>query len=854
MREEVKIKRIEQAKLQIEAEKKGVPIFKYMEENFTLNKGFNLLPKPSAGDLYFDLEGVMDYVFPGRLEYLFGIYYEENGNKIFKPYWAHNKKEEKESVINFFDFTKKHFKKYPNANIYHYAPYEITALERLTSIYKVHGVDYDHYLNLGKFVDLFRVVKQAIYVSQKSYSIKDIEKYYDFKRSGDIKRGDVSEEFYIQWMETKNQKLLDQIAEYNKQDCVSTFKLRKWLFKIKPNQAKWFVPEKEQMELRPHEEVLLQYQAKFNNSKNKNTKLINILSDIIGFYNREQKPQWREFFDRKDFSDSDLVEHRECIGNMKLTSYFQDKRSFVYKYIFPEQEYKLKKGRSVIIANNSDPDRADYAGKIQELDQINRTLLLRKGISKEDKRLPKILSIGEKVMEQARFENLNKNIYRFCDNVLENKKGFDALKSFLNKDIPSIKNIKPGDKIIKSENFDSEIPDVISRLDNSHLFMQGGPGTGKTYQISNAIIELLKKNKKIAVTANSHKVIHNLLERIESIANKQKFIFKGLKMGNPDNEDTYYDGKLIKTDKNEKHYINGLKDRKILLYAGTKYHLSQWYYQDKLDYLIVDEASQLAVADLVALGGIAKNIVLVGDQQQLGQPVVGSHPGQSGKSVLDYLLENKDTVSPEKGIFLNRTFRLHPNINTFTSENFYEGRLLTNSNNINRKIEYSSDCMIKTEGIHTILMDHKDNSQTSVEEFEIIKKLMKQLIGSKITDQDKSERKLTIEDILIVSPYNAQVNFLSARLGKGAKCGTIDRYQGQGAPISIISMTSSSVEDLPRNKGFFFNKNRLNVAISRAQCSSIILFNPKLLETAPNDYEEFKLINNFQKLTKYKCN
>ena len=165
---------------------------------------------------------MQDYVFPGKLEYLFGIYYEENGEKIFKPFWAHNKKEEKQSVIDFFAFTKAHFKKYPKAKIYHYASYEIKALERLTSLHKVHGVDYDHYLNLGRFVDLFRVVKQAINISEKSYSIKEIEKYYDFKRTGDIKKGDISEEYYIQWIETKKQKLLDEIEEYNKQDCVST--------------------------------------------------------------------------------------------------------------------------------------------------------------------------------------------------------------------------------------------------------------------------------------------------------------------------------------------------------------------------------------------------------------------------------------------------------------------------------------------------------------------------------------------------------------------------------------------------------------------------------------------------------
>jgi len=854
LREEIKAKRIHQAKLKIEGEKKGYPIFELNKENLVLNKGFNLLPKESKCDLFFDLEGVQDYVFPGRLEYLFGIYYEEEGNKIFKPFWAHNKDEEKQSVIKFFDFTKKHFEKYPDAKIYHYAPYEIKALERLTSLHKVHGVDYDHYLNLGRFVDLYRIVKQAIYISEKSYSIKDIEKYYGFNRSGEIRKGDVSEEFYIEWMETKEQSLLDQIGDYNKQDCVSTFKLRNWIKKIKPKDTKWFIPEKTEMEIRPFEEAILKYQKKLSENNNKDKTLVNILSDVVGFYNREQKPQWRQFFDRKDLSDEELIDDRECIGNMKLLSVVQDKKSLVYKYIFPEQEYKLKKGRGVIIANNSDQERADYAGTIKELDQINRTLVLRKGFSKEQKQLPKTLSIGEKVMEQSRFDNLNKNIYFFCDNVLKNEEGFKALKSFLRKDIPNIKGLKAGDKILSSDNFDKEIPDIISRLESSYLFLQGPPGTGKTYQSANAIIELLKQKKRIGITANSHKVIHNLLERIETLANKKKFLFKGLKMGNPDNEDTFYDGKLIKTDKNEKHYIDGLKEKNILLYAGTKYHLSQWYYRNKLDYLFIDEAGQISLPDLIALGGIAKNIILVGDQLQLGQPTAGSHPGMSSKSVLDYLLDEKDTVDENRGIFLNKTFRLHPNINNFTSENFYENRLIAHKDNQNRKILYPKNCLIQKEGIHTILMKHSDNSQTSKEEFQIIDKLIKQLIGKKFIDYNLKERDLTINDFLIVSPYNAQVNFLLERLPEGARCGTIDRFQGQEAPITIISMTSSDVENLPRNKSFFFNRNRLNVAISRAQCSSVILLNPKLLESPPSDYEEFKMINNFQKLLKYKVN
>ena len=342
----------------------------------------------------------------------------------------------------------------------------------MTSLHKVHGVDYDHYLNLERFVDLFRVVKQAIYVSQKSYSIKEIEKYYAFERSGDLRKGDVSEEYYIQWMETKDKKLLNEIEEYNKQDCISTFKLRNWLLKIKPEDTKWHVPEKEHIELRPFEETLLEYQKKFNESKLKDQPIVKLLSDIIGYYSREMKPSWREFFDRKHLTHEELIDENECIGNMKLVSQFQDKRSFEYKFLFPPQEYKLKKGDGVIIANNNDPDRDDSAGTIKELDQVNRSVVLRKGISKEKKQLPKTLSIGKKLMQHSLFDKLNKNIYDFCENILENKKGYEALKCFLNRDIPNIKDLKTGDKIIKSENFIKEIPDIISRLNSSCIFFR----------------------------------------------------------------------------------------------------------------------------------------------------------------------------------------------------------------------------------------------------------------------------------------------------------------------------------------------------------------------------------------------
>ena len=848
LREETKAKLIKQANLQLEYEKTGKPKFEVIEENITLIKGFNLLPKPSKCDLFFDLESVPDYVVPGKLEYLFGIYYIEEGKEKFEAFWAHSKEQEKQSVIKFFDFTKKHFQKYPDSKIYHYASYEITALEKLTSFHKVHGADYDHYLHLGKFVDLFRVTKQAILVSENSYSIKNLEKFYNFSRTGDVQKGDVSEHFYVEWMETKDQKLLDEIESYNKQDCHSTYELREWLLSIKPKNTGWFTPEKEVMEYRDNELKMMDYQRKIEQSKIKDPNLKQIVSDIIGFYNRENKPDWREFFDRKDFSDEELVEDIACLGNMKrIDEITQEKQSYVYTYQFEEQEFKLKDGQRVTIANNASPDQSDSAGTIINIDHDSKILKIKRGIKQGY--LPDTLSIGPSTPYDA--SKLELTTYKFIDSLLEEEDKYHALKDILLKKIPKIKGLKSGDKIIKTDNFLEELPKIIFNLENSYLYIQGPPGTGKTTQAANAILELIKKGKKIAITANSHKVVHNLIERVERLAKKNKVSFRGLKAGRMGDLETIYDGDFVKTSSKDPDFIQGLKSKNTLLYGGTKYHFSNGYYDSSIDYLFVDEAGQLSLADLVVLGTIAKNIILIGDQLQLGQPTRGTHPGEAGSSILDFLLGDADTISEDRGVFLNKTFRLHPIINEFISENFYEGRLIADEKTSKRKISFNDKCTIQSEGIHYLPMNHKDNIQTSIEECEMVKNLVNQLVGLNYFDGEK-DRKITIEDILIISPYNAQVNALKFHLAnKEAKVGTIDKFQGQEAPITIISMASSDSETLPRNKEFFFNRNRLNVAISRSQCVSILLFNPLLLETSPSTYDQIKLLNNFYKLLKF---
>ena len=854
IREETSSKLIRQAKLQKQYTKTNNVIYEINQDNLELVKGFNLLPQPSKHDLYFDIESIEDHVYPGGLEYLFGIYYREDNQSQFKAFWAHDKEQEKKLVIDFFDFTQEHFKKYPDSKIYHYGSYEITALLKLTSLHQVKGIEYDNYLRTSKFVNLLNVNRQGIFLSENSYSLKNVEKFYNFKRDGDVQKGDVSQDYYSEWIETQDQYYLDEIEKYNEQDCRSTYELHQWLLGIKPENTSWFTTdlEDEIIELKDFEIEMLKYQTKVQESSIKDKSLKQLITDIIGFYNREDKPAWREFFDRKLLSDWELMEDPECIGNMQLVGEpVPEKRSYLFTYKYEKQDFKLRKNKRCVIANNIDPESSGTAGTITELDYAEQTLTLKRGVKQG--MLPDILSIGPGTPTPNK--KLIKNTYNFIDDLITSNDKYHALKDILYRRHPNIKNIEQGDNLLQTDQFETEIPQLLDNLDNSYLYIQGPPGTGKTYQASNAIVHLLKQNKKVAVTALSHKVIHNILDRVEQMAIDKQCTFEGYKKGSFIDDNTFYKGTQIHTYDKDSTFAEALsEDSQAQLFAGTKYHFASENYKDMLDYLFIDEAGQLSLADLISIGHCAKNIILIGDQNQLGQPLKGAHPNQSGNSILDYLLQGKETIPNDKGIFLNKTYRLYSKINHFISSNFYDNRLICHDSTDKRTIEFSSNHLIKDRGIHYIKMNHKNNVQTSIEEIEMIQKIMNEMIGLQCFD-GKDKRILTVDDFLIISPYNTQVNKIESELTAAnimaPRVGTIDKFQGQEALITIISMTSSDSESLPRNKEFFFSKNRLNVAMSRAQVASIIMFNPDLLDNVPRNINDIKMMNNFFHLTNY---
>lgn len=268
--------------------------------------------------------------------------------------------------------------------------------------------------------------------------------------------------------------------------------------------------------------------------------------------------------------------------------------------------------------------------------------------------------------------------------------------------------------------------------------------------------------------------------------------------------------------------------------------------KDMFDYLFIDEAGQVSVANMIGMSQSCKNIILMGDQMQLGQPIQGSHPGESGMSILDYLLQDHATIPADIGVFLPKTYRMHPDVCKLISEQVYEGRLSSDTITHKHVVQTDGPIITKKSGTCFVPVEHEGNTQGSPEEVAQIEALAKELIGAEFwPDDEGNERNISWNDILFVAPYNYQVNLLRAALDDRARIGSVDKFQGQEAPIVILSMCASDAAGSPRGIDFLFSKNRLNVAISRAQALAIVVGNPNLANTLVSNLKQMEQVNFF---------
>ena len=835
-----------QASLQFKLRETGENQLELIENDPEELRGFGRLPQPDPGDLFFDMEG--DPLEEGGLEYLFGIYYHEKGEPQFKPFWAHSRQEERKAFEDFMAFVMDRLARYPHMHIYHYAPYEVTALKKLMSLHGTCEAEVDHLLRTEKLVDLYKVVREAILVSEPRYSIKNLETFYMEKREGEVTDAGASIVYYENWKETQDPALLQQICDYNEDDCRSTYLLREWLLGIRPDGLSWFndrpdeLPEEQKSE-RVHEaeerlaryaESLLSNLPDDRSDWNEDEHLRELVYQLLDFHRRASKPVWWAMFARQEMTDDELVEDPESIGGLESVAAYPPepvKQSIVYTFRYPEQEFKLKAGD-----NCHRSDTLDRAGTIESVDEKER--LIRIKLGRRSGVLPEKLSVisGGPISTDI----LKEAVYRFADSIVARDNRYNAVEAILKKQIPSIKDLPEGMPIIDGgEDQTNQISDAVRRLQQSYLFVQGPPGTGKTYTGSHVIVDLIERGARVGVSSNSHKAINNLLHAVEKRAAEKKLNFSGIKKSSGEDSCLYGDIIVDEYDKNE--VINSGAS----LVAGTAWLFADSGFDQELDYLFIDEAGQVALANLVALGTCAKNIILLGDQMQLQQPVQGVHPGHSGESTLDYLLHGEATIADHRGVFLSTTWRMHEDVCQFISDAVYDGRLRPEDNNQNQRLILNTDVHpeLRPTGIRFVGIDHDGCSQRSVEEAELICELCESLLAQRYVDRDCHEHQMSLGNILVVAPYNMQVNLLKDMLPEGARVGTVDKFQGQEAEAVIVSMATSSGDYLPRYMEFLFSKNRLNVALSRARCLALLVANTKLMAINCHTVEQMALVN-----------
>jgi len=799
-------------------------------------RGFAALPPRSPGDLIFDLEG-HPFFEPARgLEYLFGILRLDGEEPRYQAFWAHDRDGERRAFEGLVDLIHARLEQYPDLHVYHFSGSERSTLKRLMAEHVTRETQVDDLLRRQVFVDLHTIVRRALRAGVPSYSLKELEALFGFTRTGPVRSGTQAILNYERWLHQRSQVLLDEIASYNLEDCRATLGLLQWLHAVRPADLPW-PPTPEPPPLSREATEALDGRQRLRQELIEGAEPATprwLAGELLEYHRREARPAWWAYFDRLGKSPEELLEDSEAIAYLEpdpRTPPQPRKKSLVHTLRFPIQDHKLRPGPTV-----DDPASGRSAGEILAIDDINGILQLVRGPSFGSTPLPTEIVAGGPIDDRPQ----RAAVLRVAESIRGGNGRYPALQGLLARERPRIRG-RAVDARIQTTDL-AEMKALALGLDASHLFLQGPPGTGKTWTGARIVVHLLAHRRRVGIAAGSHKAIHNLLAEIEKVARDTDVRFKGLKKSSASNLESEYDSEFITSDPKNSTFADAGPD--VQLFAGTAWLFSHPDLDGKLDYLVIDEAGQVSLADALAMGTAARNVILLGDPLQLAQVSQGVHPTGTGASVLEHLLGDAPTIPEDRGVFLEKSFRMHPDVSAFISEIVYAGRLHSDESAAHRTTTFGT-------GIQFAPVAHEGNKSSSDEEVARVAALIADMRGGTFTDSDGTRRPLREDDFMVVAPYNAQVLRLRAGLPTGVRVGTVDKFQGQEAPIVFFSMATSSGEDVPRSLTFLFSRNRLNVAISRAQCLAILVCSPRLLEARCQSIEEMQLVNALCRLVEY---
>jgi uncharacterized protein len=873
----------EQARIQVEGRALETPIHELLlpppGEPVEPERGLAMLPPPDAGDLFLDLEGD-PYAFDDGIDYLFGVL---DAREAFTPIWSFDPDRpsevtlagEKAAFERLVDLLIERLERFPAMHVYHYASYEPTALKRLMGRHATREDEVDRLLRGGVLVDLFRAVRQGLRASVESYSIKRLEPMYGFRREVELREAGESIVAFEEWLELgegerPGSAILDEIATYNQDDVRSTLRLRDWLEELRhelaastgqevprPTPVSGDAPvDTAAADARVAEvaQALTDGVSADPAQRSRDEHARWLLAQLLSWHRRENKAAWWEFYRRMDLDGTELTMDKGALGPLEPLGPIGDpyratpktKPRQRWRYRFAPQDYDFRAGSTLFdpALRQADPTAKSSGwrvrGVLETIDEADSTLDIGWPVDTEPVHPAGLVPL-DTFPDKAQRAALLRLGEWVAEHGIDASGPMRAARDLLLRHAPRAGQ-PPGSALCQAGESEIEAARrLATAIDHTTLAIQGPPGSGKTYTGARMILSLVRAGKRAGISANSHKVIGNFITAVLEAAREEGVAIRIAQKITEDGQGVDLEEVLVTKDNDlvRSRLAAGTLD----VVGGTPWLWAADKSEGVVDVLFVDEAGQMSLANVLAMGAAADSLVLLGDPQQLDQPLQGSHPPGADRSALAHVLDGAATIPDERGLFLEHTHRLHPDVARFTSTAFYDGRLESVPKLQNQALR--GPAPLRGSGVRLLAADHVGADSISRTEALQVAGVVRALVesGSTWVDKDGAEHRIGYRDVLVVAPYNAQVGQIASLLPPEARVGTVDKFQGQEAAISIYSMTSSSPEDAPRGMSFLYSRNRLNVATSRARCIAVVVAEPSLLRVRARTPEQMRLAN-----------
>ncbi len=827
------------------------------------------LPPADPGDIFFDFEGdpLWSDGDPAHwgLEYLFGwvdVPATGDATPPFHALWAHDRAGERAALEAFVDHVTERRADHPGMHVYHYAPYETTALKRLVGRHGTREQELDALLRAGVFVDLYSTVRQSLRVSQPSYSIKKLEPLYMTAREGLDNAADSITDYALACeardagRPDESAALLRRIADYNADDCRSTYLLREWLVAqaaglpaTPPSSAvaddDERTPAASTVALRALAARLVaeaDARATDGTTPDADVRSYRLLAAALEYWKREEKPAWWAHFARLTQPPDEWTDTRNVVRATRceqVADWAKPARGNLRRTLQVTGE--LEAGTDIGVGSKvwtlydgPDPSRSAGAGAGRTWNGSGAVVT-----DVEYRADCAVLTLGEVLptggtpwddLPSALVPPVDQMpsapqdaVMRLAERVLAEGELPPSPALDLLRRVPP-RGLVAGDAIAAERETADVICDALRAADHTYLAVQGPPGTGKTFTGSRVIKRLVAEGWRIGVVAQSHAVVENMLRGVVDAGVEPSRVGKKASGGGGAVPWVVLDGAATWT----AHLAQG-----GCVVGGTAWDFTNASRvpPESLDLLVVDEAGQFSLAATLAVSTAATRLLLLGDPRQLPQVSQGVHPEPVDESGLGWLMVGAPTLPPSLGVFLAASWRMHPELCAAVSELSYDGRLHAVPGAADRAVDGLAP------GVHTVLVEHHGNRTVSPEERDVVVDLVRDLVGRSYRDGTAAPRPLGPDDVIVVAAYNAQVAALRAALDAAGlaetQVGTVDKFQGREAVVAVVSLAASSAADVPRGIEFLLDRNRLNVAVSRGKVAAYLVHSPRLRDHLP---------------------